>query len=329
MARKIQIIPLGNVSEWNESLIDIPHSFTHTHEYCEAIYITKNQNTFLFVYENEGIKIVCPLTERSFSGYVDITKTNGISGFTGNGFHRDFYDAWEDFIFKKNYVTGYLSLYPLFSDTSIFPVSDQYHNINMFLLDISVSLESMLTRMSRNRKREFRKWQEISDTLVIEKKQLFNFYKDHYKTFLESKNASKHYYFSPATLRYLFKSDNVFGVGITRNHRMVAAIIFARSPYAGDALMYCALPGENHDASLMYWDGIIKLKKAGIPVFNFGGAINNGLINFKKRFGTIQKPLIAVKQIYNIDMYRKLCKESKINPDNLSGYFPPYHKKTR
>lgn len=326
MAGKFQIIPLGKEAEWNDSLHDVPHSFTHTHEYCKAMHFTTDLDTFLFVYKYEGIKIICPLTERFISGYVEITKTNGITGFTGNGFHPGFNKAWIEFVKGNNYVTGYLGVHPLFEQSSLFPKNDQFHYTDVYCLDLTPPLESILSGMSRKRRKEI-KQERLTDNLVSEKTQFTHFFIDHYDEFLHYKKASKDYYLTPETIAYLIKSENVYGIGFSENGQLTSVLLFAKSPYLGDSLIYCSLPGENKQSAILYWDNILKLKYLGIPTLNLGGATSSGLVSFKKRFGATSLPMFSVKQIYRKDVYKKLCYENNVNPDVTNEYFPPYHSK--
>ena len=74
-------ISLNSKKEWDEALKGINHSFAFTFENCHAMSLTTGFNTFLYCYEKEDVKIVCPLSERSYNGYTDIVTPYGFSGF--------------------------------------------------------------------------------------------------------------------------------------------------------------------------------------------------------------------------------------------------------
>jgi hypothetical protein len=58
---------------------------------------------------------------------------------------------------------------------------------------------------------------------------------------------------------------------------------------------------------------------------NLGGGVkeNDGVAEFKRRFGADEVPLRNVKQVYRRDIYEELCAEAGVDP-HASAYFPAY-----
>jgi hypothetical protein len=321
-----KLIPLDSKNEWNEALKGIDHSFGHTWGYCYSMYLTTGYDTYLYCFEKDGVRKVCPIIERNFSGYTDIAKPFGISGFTGNGVHPDFHSEWRNFVSEKKYISGYLGLFPIYNSVGLFPETDLFNYTSLYLLDLKPPMEVILKNMSRNRRRQYRQWKKVSNELVTDNKPIETFFHNHYEDFLIQKKASKAYYLSSETISQLLESDDVFAVGVEKSGKIVAATIFAFTKHVGDALLHCSLPDERDHSALMIWHAISRFKENGISVMNFGGANSKSLAEFKKRFGAISKPMISIKQIYRKDIYDSLCKEANIDPNDDEGFFPAYRK---
>jgi hypothetical protein len=65
-----------------------------------------------------------------------------------------------------------------------------------------------------------------------------------------------------------------------------------------------------------------------VPVLNLGGGVvpGDGIAEFKARFGTSRAPLSALAQVYQPDVFARLCADAGVDPDDRSGYFPPYRR---
>ena len=74
-----KFIPLESRVEWQNALQGIKHAFAHTWENCYAMHLTTGFTTYLYCFEAENIRIVCPIAEREFQGYVDIVTPYGLS----------------------------------------------------------------------------------------------------------------------------------------------------------------------------------------------------------------------------------------------------------
>ncbi len=77
----------------------------------------------------------------------------------------------------------------------------------------------------------------------------------------------------------------------------------------------------------MVWHRLKFLKSRQIPWMNLGGGVveGDGIARFKGRFGARRLVLGCLKQIYQAALYGALCRKAGRSPDNLGGYFPPYH----
>ncbi len=325
MTAKQKLIQLECPEDWSEALSGIKHTFGHTWENCYAMHLTTGLRTYLYSFEKDSIRIICPFAERDFNGHVDVVKPFGFSGFVGNGECPEFPAYWRNFTQERGYICGYLGLNPIFDYGNYFDSGSIFQYDTIYFLDLTPSLDELFAGLNSNRKRQLKHWDGIVSNLTFDKTVLGSFFQDHYYDFLRSKNADPFYYFSSETLSFLFNLDNVLLVGIRNGEKVVAASVFTHTPYVGEYLFGISLPeGRKHSAALV-WYGIRHLKSLGIPTINLGGG-DAGTADFKIRFGAKERPLKCIKEVYDKKIYEMLCRSADADPSDLKGYFPAYRK---
>jgi len=323
-----QFISLDCPSEWKQALTGIRHSFGHTWENCYAMYLTTGMQTYLYCFEAEGVRIVCPVAEREHGGAVDIVKPFGFSGFTGTGSFPGFHDHWKEFAKQRGYVCGYLGINPLFHCSSYSGQEDVFHYDAIHLLDLTLDQEELWANLSTNRKRQLKDWSRISADFIFDKLALIDFFHAQHQKFFSSKGAERFYSFSDDTLSFLFNLDNVLMVGAGGPGGVEAVSVFAYTDDVGEYLFNISLPSGKEHSSFLIWYGVNHLKELGIPLLNLGGG-QGGVGEFKRYFGGKELPLCCSKQVYDPQRYRQLCQSVDADPDDLSGYFPAYRKTTQ
>jgi hypothetical protein len=318
-------IPIDAREEWNGALRGIPHTFSHTWEHCFAMQMTTGYRTFLYVFENQGVRVIVPFAERHFGGYIDIVKPYGFSGFVSNGACHDFRHYWKEYVTRKGYVCGYLGLNPVYDRSSCFESAEIVQHDTVYVFDLAMSQEAMLASMGADRRQQLKKYHLMCNDFIVDKPELKIFFLDHYHEFLRSRKASPYYYFSRETLSYLCDLDNVGLVGVKLGDKVVAVKIFAFTEHIGDDLFTISLPeGRNYSTALI-WYVVNYLKSMNIPALNLGGG-GGSLGEYKKRFGTASLPLKSVKQVYDADIYAALCRGTGENSGLNGGFFPAYRK---
>ena len=325
MKTKQCCIPLESPKEWKEALSGIKHTFGNTWENCYAMYLTTGLKTYLYFFEEDNARVVCPISEREFAGYVDIVKPYGFSGFVGNGFCPGFRLNWQEFVRERGYVCGYLGLNPIFDCSDHFDPAEIYKYDIVYLLDLTLSYDELFANMHRNRREQLRNWNDVKPDFICDKALLQEFFLDNYYNFLREKNASSFYSFSKETFSFLFSLDNVLLVGIRESGKVVAVSVFTYTDNAGDCAFIVSLPGVRNQSSALVWYGVNYLKSLGIPVLNLGGG-GGGVSEFKRRFGCKELPLRCQKQVYKHDVYEMLCRQINADPKDMAGYFPAYRK---
>ena len=321
-------IPLENPLEWKEALKGIKHDFAHTWESCYAMYLTTGFPTYLYTFELENVRIVCPISERTFDGYTDIVTPYGFSGFVGNGQFPEFPRYWKRFVKEKGYICGYIGLNPVFEDSSYYEINEAYQYNNIYVLDLTLATTELFTKFSSDRRYKLKHWKDNFLMITHEKPVLAEFFLGQYHNFFRSRNASRTYDFSNETLSFLTNQENVHIVGIQNSGRVVAVNVFAFTPDAGESLFNVSLDEGRRYSALLIWYGVIHLKSLGIPSLNLGGGVreNDGIARFKQRFGAKELPLKSLKQVYDPQVYEQLCWKMNADPNDRAGYFPPYQK---
>jgi len=319
---KQDCIPLESPSGWKEALKGIKHSFGQTWENCYAMHLTTGFKTYLYCFESENIRIVCPFAEREFDGYIDILKPFGFSGFVANGDCPEFSHYWKEFVRQKGYICGYLGLDPIFNYGTHFDPDEVFQYDTIHVLDLTPGLDELWANLSTNRKRQLRDWDNIRPNLAIEKSTLTDFFLANYADFFRRKDAARFYFFSRDTLSFLFSLDNVLIVGAPNSEKVEAVSVFTYTAHVGEYLFNVSLPEGRHHSAALLWYGVNYLKSLQIPLLNMGGSS----AEFKRRFGAKELPLRCLKQVYEPEIYDKLCRRANADPKDMTGYFPAYRK---
>jgi hypothetical protein len=318
---KQSLIPLSDRNAWISALHHVPHAFGHTWESCYALHLTTGLDTYLYHLEDNGVHIVCPISEREYKGHIDIFTPYGFSGFISNSEYAPFPQLWEKFALDQNYVCGYFALNSILYNGNISldgTTSDNW----LYVLDLNLSLDQLYGNMSNNRKRQIKK--HMVEAITLDKSILKPFFINNFHEFFKDREAGLFSGFSLETLEYLVDLDHVKLIGMLKEGRVEAVSVFAYTEYVGEYLFNISLPdGKAHTVPLL-WEGVKLLKELGIPFLNLGGGLKKGdsLSDFKERFGAEKFPLSVLKQVYNKEVFKDLCDNAGVTTQDR--YFPPY-----
>jgi hypothetical protein len=319
-------IPLDAPAKWEEALRGVRHAFAHTWENCYAMHLTTGFKTYLYCFEAENLRVVCPLAERTFQGHIDIVTPYGFSGFVAEGDCSEFRPQFADFVREQGYVCGYIGLNPVLEDDSCFAQGEAFRYNSIDVLDLTLDHDELFANLSTNRKRQLKDWEDICSRTVAERSMLIDFFLANYSNFFRAKRASSVYRFSKDTLSFLLDLKNVLLVGMQGSEGVEAVSVFAYTPFMGDFLFNVSLPQGRHHSAALLWYGINHLKALQIPLLNLGGGIseNDGVARFKQRFGGKRLALRCLKQIYQPEVYGDLCRRMDVDHTDMVGYFPAY-----
>jgi hypothetical protein len=319
-----QLIPIGEPERWARALSALPHGHAHTWGFCRAMQLTSGLPTYLYAYQSEAARVVCPLAEREFHGQVDVTTPYGFGGFAATGEGERFPGEWGDFGRSRGWVCGYVALNPLFRDAAGFPPADVHVHNRLYVMDLRGSDESVRARLSENRRRQLRDWPSTAATLEHDRDRLAEFLLANYSEFFARKGAGSATDFAEQSMAAVAALDDVIMVGAGRDE-LESVAVFGHTPHGGDYLFNVSVPGGEHHAVHLIWAGVERLRALGVPSLNLGGGVREGddLAEFKRRFGAAELPLVSLRQVFDTSAYERLCREAGVSADR-SGWFPPY-----
>jgi len=320
-----ELIPLSSREKWMTRLNEIPHHFSHTLEHCQAMYLSTGYPTYLYSFRHNNILVLCPICERSFDGYTDIVTPYGFNGFISNGDYPEFNSYWINFCKARAYVCSYFGCHPLMNYDLGFSKEEVKIGNEVYLLDLTIGIENIISRMSDNRKRQLKKMSKDSHHVSFDKNKLTDYFVDNYTKFIVEKGARGTYHFNDSTLQMLVNMENVFMTGFIDDGHVEAVSLFGYTPYSGDFLFNISSEKGKENSFTLMWMAIERLSSMKIPFLNLGGGVTQGdsLAAFKKRFGGMARNLEGIQQVYSPFVFNELCAKTGKNIHNTS-YFPPY-----
>lgn len=314
-------IPLADRARWEASLDGVPHDVGHTWRYCDALARTFDAPTFLYVFRDGDVRIVCPLWEREIGGHRDVATPPGLSGFVGTAPHPAFATHWTAFAAERGWVSAYVGLNPVLGDPSYVPPEDVCERNAVYLLDLRRDEAALFAGLDRNRRRQLRDWAAAAAPIIDDRARLTAFLRDEYPAFLRATGAAPSYVRSPATLERLCALDEAVLIGTEGS-----AYLFVHTAAVGTCLIHVARPEARVHAAALVWRGIQLLRERGVPLLNLGGGVREGdaIAASKQRFGATRTPLRALRQIFRPDVYAELCRRAGAAPWHANGFFPAY-----
>jgi len=322
------LIPIAQRDRWNRALIGLPHGFGHTWESCHAFWLTARLSTYLYVFEADGARIICPLMVRGGEGQPDVTTPFGFSGFAGTGNFPQFREEWLSFARSKGWVCAYIGQNPQLEPEKYWAREDFEEGQNLFWLDLRQSDTEILAKLSRGRRRPLKRWTDGADWLCTDRSEIVGFIIENHRDFFRRVGATSTYGFTEATWRALAACPNVELLGARRNGRLVATTLFGFAGRLADALFNISVPEGRDAATALMIEGARRLRGRGAEVLNMGGGVRPGdsVEASKRQFNAIEQPLLRMKQVLDSGTFAVLCHRVGTDPSAPSSYFPPYYR---
>ncbi|MGY2132725.1 hypothetical protein ACW9KT_10880 [Hymenobacter sp. HD11105] len=323
-----ELIPLAEPARWQAALQDVPYSFGHTWENCQAMQLTTGYPTFLYVWQNGKAKVICPLAERTYQGYTDVVTPYGFSGFVGTNPFLDCLADWHRLAVEAGYVCGYIGLNPVLTSQVALGSADAFVTNRLYVMNLQLPVDELYQKLSQNRKRVLKAFAKQEQRYFFEKAKLKAFFIEHYHAFFARKNAAATYNFSLSTLATLLDLDRVLLIGYLEVGEVKAVAVLAYTQHMGEYLFSLTLPGYEDHTTPLLWYGALRLKEKQVPYLNLGGGATPGdsIASFKQRFGALDLPLTCLKQVYQETLYATLCAQARVDPTDKQGYFPAYRR---
>ncbi|MEQ8653024.1 MAG: GNAT family N-acetyltransferase [Kiloniellales bacterium] len=324
-----RLIPLSDPDGWDEALTGIGHAFAHRHDNCAAFSLSQAEPAFLYSAVAPGGRVAVPLALRSKAGHKDLVSPYGFSGFAGSGRIDGFEALFTAFARAQGWVCGFIAQHPMVPLSYFGEVADcDWDRLTReaYVIDLSVSEEEMVRRLSQNRRRQMRGWSRCD--LTFDRDEILAFILANRKAFYAARSAAAVYDFADATWRALAASPNTLLIGRRLEGRIVAGSVFAWQDEIGDYLFNISVPEGQPASAQLIWEAAVRMKAAGVTSLNLGGGVSegDGVARFKQRFGPLRLPLLALRQVYRQEVFGSLCRSAKVPAEIGQGFFPPYYK---
>jgi hypothetical protein len=276
----------------------------------------------LALVQTDESALIFPFYERRWRDEVDICTTLSVSGAVIQPARQECLSAWAEFGVAKGWVAGYLQFEP---ETDLRGIEDATAGNQVFLLDLS--RWDLFADTAAIIRRKIRRADKLGVALVEDRQALADALRRLYPETMARSGALAHYHFSDRTLESWICDPGSLAIGAAAGSSVEAVAVF---PFFGERAEYHigATSAEGrHLTAWLLWRGIQKLRELGIRILNLGGGVRpqDGLYQFKEKFGGQSLALHSVNQIYHPNTYRRLCLEAEIPTDTT--WFPGYRAK--
>jgi hypothetical protein len=314
-------ISIDEPEAWTAALATVPHAFGHTWAYCRAMQMSCGLPTLLLEISTPEGPVLCPFHDREFAGSRDLVTPPGFSGFIGAVTSPSFPRAWRAFVDRDRYVCSYVGLHPALTSPAAFPVDDVFPAQSVFILDLTRPEDELYRSLDANRRREVRR----EPLRRFDRETLARFVVMHHETFMTKRRAGAAARLPRAALEHLLVDERVCMLGDGFDD-LDAVVVCGSTPWVGDYLFGVFSDRGRSLSGSLIWRAAMQLRQQGVRQLHLGGGVSHadGVTEFKRRFGGLEQPMFAIKQIHDADAYRRLCAAIGAPDTNRAGYFPAY-----
>lgn len=327
--KHFDLVPLSDSAGWADALTGVPHPHAHCHAHVAAFQASTGHETFLCVGFDQDDRplVAAPLAVRGDVGEQDAYTPYGFGGFASARPVQHFSHYWQRFVASRGWVATYIFQNPLITAPS-FDEPGTSQSTEIFYLDLGRPADELLRDMSSGRRRELVHWERRSDLEVIDDRAaILSFVLANATQFFRARSAASSYQFVPETWARLLASQSVQSAAVMQDGDVRAAVIFAESCGYVDYLFGFSAEGHRPHTAPLIWEMVKRYQAAGASTLNLGGGIrpNDGVAEFKRRFGALSIPSMSLHFVHRPSVYRSLCERNGI--DELStGFFPAYRR---
>lgn len=332
MGLKHHLIPLQNKHEWEAALLAVPHVYTHTHWYNEAMQLASKREIFLYMGETPDFKVICPiaLRQKGADDPYDINTPYGFSGFASKGSYVSFAEEWHTFMRANDFVCGYIMLHPFLQANGLAKSSELFAGKNTYYLNLTPPQDQLLQNFSHGHQYDLKQWLNKRVQITLSKnKELTTSFVNLYEQLLRRKGAASVYNFGATSWERIFAEEASVLICVQHNGQIEAAAVFILYGDMADYFMVATTENGRVHAKGIIWEAIKMCKAKQIAWLHLGGGIkeNDSLEQFKARFGAKAYRTYSFRQLYNTESYRALCEKYQVDYINETAYFPHYWAK--
>lgn len=327
-----ELIPLQSTADWLSALEGVVHGFGHRPEYVAAASLVTGHESALWVCRGSNGTAVCPVALRaSPGGGSDVVTPVGFAGFAIAGELPELADAWTGDWKGRGVVAAYVQLSPLAPPERwriqlgalsawLFPGPE------CWAWDLARDEDELLGNMTSKHRQLLRKWLRQAPGICWDGDQLRPRFKSLYADFVRRRGIGSAYHYADEALDLLFDAPGTFLVGARGADGEIEAItLFLWQGGQGESFLNAATPSGRAHSRGLYWLGALRLRELGVRVLNLGGGVGNGdaLSEFKQRLGARRAPSLVLRQVVDLDGYRRACAAAGV-AENAQGRFPPW-----
>lgn len=319
------VIGLDDRAGWERRLARVPHAVAHTWDSCRAMAMSTGFATYLWCHEDGDALACCPIAERRCGSDVDVVTPLGFSGFTAGGSVPDLAGAWRRWCIARGYVCAYVALNPLFAEPDWFDPAEVASAQTLYVLDLRHGHDVLRANLQRSLQRKLHSAAAIENSEDVGRTDMARFFVERFSDCFAGRGAGGAYDLNPSSIEALAHLPQSFLLGVRGETGLESVTLFGRTADCGDAMFnVCTEQGRSH-AFAQIWHGALHLQAGGVPFLNLGGGIreDDGVAQFKRRFGGEQRPLRVLRQIFDPERYRALCALANVDPGQAK-YFPAY-----
>lgn len=314
----IEVASLGDRQLWN-AIHSRSQIASHSWTFSQALSYSGITPQLASI-EIDGSVLILPFYERRWGDHVDICTILSVSGAVIRPAIRpDLLSVWAQFSTTKGWVAGYLQFEP---ETDLMGMAGSAPGNRVFLLDLSEC--DLLARASAIVRRKVRRAEKLGVRVVEDRQALAEAMQHLYPLTMARSGASAHYQFSGATLACWTLDPGAIAIGAASDSQIEAVAVF---PFVGERAEYHVGVADNDSREMtawLLWQGMIRLRNAGVKSLNLGGGVRpgDGLYRFKEWFGGRSASLHVVRQIYQPEAYDRLRLAAGVPADTT--WFPAY-----
>jgi hypothetical protein len=279
----------------------------------------------LAVVTRDDTRLLVPFFERAFGETHDMATVFGLSGLSvsGDGDVAPLFACWRDYAREQGWVAGYLQVSPLCGRLFGLPAGDVIvDNGNpMYIVDLDTADPPRHASIRGNIRGAVSK----GVALIHDRNILVEALLRLWPASPWRRNATATYDFSQESLRRwaLDPSTSILGAGREGQVEAVTLCLVA-GRHAEYLFNVSTEPGRAWSAFLLR-EMMGSLCGQGIRWLNLGGGVRaeDGLAQFKQRFGATRRDVHSIRQVYDPATYRALCEAAGVE-GSPGGRFPPY-----
>lgn len=264
--------------------------------------------------------MILPFAVRAFRGYTDIVSLPGLSGTLIEPDSVEPLSVFADFARSRGWVSGYLQLSYANSGLAVSSLPTvQAHN-HLFVFDLDTW--SADVSLGHNMRKTLRRCDRDGAILTTDQDRLSRAFPDLYAESM--RRFGKAVDFGPDVLRRWFADPCVTLFGGERNGRLEIVALCRRLGHRAEGHLVGSTDQSRDLHAWLFWKTAEAFGQHGVTEYNIGGygTLGDGLDQLKTRLGARRVPMGAVRQIYDVTAFGRLCAEMAADPN--SRYFPPY-----